>query len=94
MINTRRGTVVDLKEYIKNNLKKGYTIESLKWALVNQGYTRLEVDKAIKKTQEELASSAPLLRAKPQITHEVVGIDELSPQAVEKKSFLGWLFGS
>ena len=36
-----------LAEYLKKNLKKGYTKESLKWALVNQGHSKIEVEKAI-----------------------------------------------
>ena len=37
----------DLVDYIKRNLKKGYTEDSLKWALVNQGNSKIEVERAI-----------------------------------------------
>ncbi len=83
----------ELIEYIKKNLKKGYTKESLKWALVNQGYSKLEVEKAIKKTDEELANQAPILKAKPEIKYEIVEprIEELK---IEKKPpFWKGLFG-
>ena len=36
-----------LIEYIDKNLKKGYKMEDLKWALINQGNSRLSVEKAI-----------------------------------------------
>ena len=39
--------ITQLAEYIKKNLRKGYTKESLKWALVNQGHSKLEVEKAM-----------------------------------------------
>ena len=42
-------------EYLKKNLEKGYTEDSLKWALVKQGYSRTEVSRAIIKAKEELS---------------------------------------
>lgn len=64
--------VEELSEYIRKNLKKGYTRESLKWALLNQGYSKMEVEKALKRADHELASEAPVLKTKPQIKYEVV----------------------
>ncbi|MEK6892652.1 MAG: hypothetical protein AABX07_00445 [Nanoarchaeota archaeon] len=74
--------VDELSEYLKKNLRKGYTKESLKWALVSQGHSKMEVDKAIKKADEELAREAPILKTKPEITYEVV---EPKDAIVEKK---------
>ena len=34
-------------DYLKKNFKKGYTEESLRWALIAQGYSRTIVDMAI-----------------------------------------------
>ena len=62
----------ELTDYIKSNLKKGYTKESLKWALINQGYSRLEVEKAIKKSDISLAEEAPILKTKPIIKREIL----------------------
>jgi hypothetical protein len=62
----------ELAEYIKKNLKKGYTIDSLRWALIDQGHSKMEVSKAIKKVEEELIREAPVLRTKPDITYEVI----------------------
>lgn len=73
----------ELTAYIKKNLKKGYTKESLRWALLSQGYSRMEVDRAIKKVDEELASKAPILKTKPEIKYEVV-----EPKPEKKKK--GW----
>ncbi len=80
--------VQELADYIKNNLKKGYTKESLKWALVNQGHSRIEVDKALRLVDAELASEAPVLKTKPVISYEVI-----EPKIEEKKSFWKKLFG-
>lgn len=79
----------ELADYIKNNLKKGYTKESLKWALINQGYSRMEVDKAFKRADMELAQSAPVLKTKPEIKYEV--ITDKKPEAEKKKK---WRFFS
>jgi predicted DNA-binding protein YlxM (UPF0122 family) len=56
-----------LVRYIKKNLKKGYTLDSLKWALINQGYSRTAVKRAIKKANKELANDAPKIKEKPKI---------------------------
>ncbi len=77
-----------LVDYFKNNVKKGYTTESLKWALVSQGYSRVMVDESLNQATQELASEAPVLREKPEIKYEVV--EEEVPQ---KKSFWKRLFG-
>ena len=65
----------ELAGYIKKNLKKGYTMDSLKYALINQGHSRLEVEKAVKRVQEEQAREAPVLETKPSIVYEVVDSD-------------------
>ena len=61
-----------LIEYLKKNLKKGYTVESLKWALLDQGYSRIAVEDAIEETNRILAKEAPILKDKPVIKYEVV----------------------
>ena len=60
-------------DYLKKNMKKGYTQESLKWALVKQGYSRTLVDLAIKEANKEFSKEAPILKEKPVITHEIIG---------------------
>jgi hypothetical protein len=61
-----------LVNYIKKNFKKGYTEESLKWALINQGYSRILVEKAIETANKELAESAPVIKEKPKISYQIV----------------------
>ncbi|MBX4196876.1 hypothetical protein KW805_04785 [Candidatus Pacearchaeota archaeon] len=77
----------ELVEYLRKNLKKGYTKESLKWALINQGYSKIEVENALRLADEKLANEAPILRAKATINYELV-----EPK-VEKVSFWKRLFG-
>ena len=43
----------DKVTYIKKNLQKGYNKDSLKWALISQGNSRQEVDKAFTHDKEE-----------------------------------------
>jgi hypothetical protein len=70
-------------EYFQKNFKKGYPLESLKWALINQGYLKLEVESALEEAQKELAEKAPLLKEKPQITYEAFG-EGNSPLSLKK----------
>ncbi len=84
----------ELVDYIRKNLKKGYTKESLKWALVNQGYSVLEVQKAIKKADEQLANQAPILKTKPIIKYEIIEPKRYTSSSIKtKKSFWKKLFG-
>lgn len=82
-----------LTEYLKKNLKKGYPIETLRVALVGQGYSRALIDEAIKDATESLAKEAPILKEKPQIEHEVVEEKPTVVEAPEKKGFFKTLFG-
>jgi len=78
-------------DYFKKNLSKGYTIDSLKWALINQGYSRVAIEKAIKQLNRELAEKAPILKEKPVIRYEI--IDENDNPIKLKKSFFKRFFG-
>ncbi len=89
-----KGYIIELTNYIKKNLKKGYTKDSLKWALINQGYSKLEVEKAIKRVDEELVNEAPILKTKPQIKYEIVEPSEYAEKMEKsKKSFLRRVLG-
>ena len=74
-----------LISYIQKNLKKGYTEDSLRWALVSQGYTRTLVEDAIKEAHKELAEKAPVLKEKPKIKYQI--IDENDRPIIIKKSW-------
>jgi len=90
-VNSYSGKLID---YIKKNLKKGYPLESLKWALINQGHSNLQVEKAIKKAKEELAKTAPILKTKPVIKREIFNQKNQSIvlHQSKKKSFLKKIF--
>jgi hypothetical protein len=72
-------------EYLKKNMEKGYTSESLRWALVKQGYSRTMVDSAIKEADREFSKEKSVPKEKPVITHEIVG--ENDQPIVENKSW-------
>jgi hypothetical protein len=78
-------------EYLKKNLKKGYTLESLKWALIGQGYSRTSVERAIEELNKELARKAPVLKEEPVIKYEI--IDEQDRPIKIKKSWWKRIFG-
>ena len=71
--------IQQLASYIKKNLSKGYTQEALKWALISQGHSRSEVDRAINLANEQLAAQAPKMVEKPVIKVET------EPPVIEKK---------
>jgi predicted Zn-dependent protease len=75
--------VDQIVEYILNNLKKGYTIDSLKYSLITQGYSRISVENAIKIANQKLANAVPPIKEKPQITFKHITPDnkeiELKP---------------
>jgi len=77
----RKNLMSELTSYIIKNLKKGYTKESLRWALLNQGYSKIEVEKAFDRADRELAEKAPILKTKPEISRRT------SPLLDDKKRF-------
>jgi len=77
-------------DYLKKNAKKGYPLQTLKFALINQGYLRPMVEESIEQAMKEMAREAPILKEKPLIEHEVV-VDETPVPA--KKSWWRRLLG-
>ena len=70
---TRKDYLEEIISYIKKNLKKGYTKDSLLFALRNQGYSRVIINKAFDKVDLELSETVPKLEeTKPKITYEIV----------------------
>ncbi len=80
-----------LVNYFKKNLVKGYTPDSLKFALMSQGYSRTAVDTAYEDAIKELAVKAPILEEKPKIKYEI--IDEYDKPIIIKKSWWKRIFG-
>jgi len=64
--------ITKLVEYFQKNLKKGYTPESLRWALINQGYSKAVIEKSLEQANKELAQEAPILKEKPRIKYEII----------------------
>ena len=81
-----------LINYFKKNLRKGYTEESLKWALVNQGYSRILIQNAFDIATRELAQDAPIVKEKPKISYTLV--DEHDRPVSIKKPWWKKLFKS
>jgi len=81
---------VKLIEYVKKNIKKGYSIESLRWALINQGYAKVIIESAIVEANKELAKEVPIFKEKPVIKHQI--IDEYNRPINIKKPFWKKIF--
>jgi hypothetical protein len=45
--------IKELVDYFRKNLGKGYSVESLKWALVSQGNSKREILKALQIVEAE-----------------------------------------
>ncbi len=76
-----------LKEHIKKNLKKGYTPDTLKYALIKQGYSRVLIEKSMEEAQKEIAKEVPIFSEKPKIKYEAFDEKNIS---IEKKPW--WKF--
>lgn len=81
-----------LAEYIKKNLSKGYTLDSLKFSLLNQGYSRTSVEQAIELANQQLAAKAPIMKEKPQITYKLISEDSEMKKPNIFKRFFKWMF--
>ena len=78
--------------YIKKNLQKGYNKDSLKWALINQGKTRMEVEKAFKQAEMELARESSM--ASQRQASSTASPPMIEPiQGEPKRGFFARLFG-
>jgi hypothetical protein len=78
--------VQQLADHIEKNLKKGYTVDSIRVSLSNQGYSRISIENAIERANEQLAKKIPPIIEKPEINYKVIS-DEAVPK---KKSFSGF----
>jgi SOS response regulatory protein OraA/RecX len=87
-----------LAEYIKKNLSKGYTQDSLRFALLKQGYSRTTVEKAMEIANKQMAENAPRMVEKPVVKYEVIDDDEMAAKIAAQdsankgffKRFFGW----
>jgi hypothetical protein len=84
MENRRR----DIINHVKKNLQKGYTSESLKWALINQGVSRTEANLILDSAENELKEEAPKKeekKEKPKIKYELYDVDNRPIKIVTRK---------
>lgn len=89
----RQGDYIqNLVSYMKKNLSKGYTLDSLKIALLRQGYTRTEIEKVVEETHRQLASEAPKVKERPIIKYEIIDEQDRAFEVRPRKSFWKWLF--
>ena len=93
-------SVQQLAEYILKNIKKGYTMDALKFSLISQGYTRISVENAIDLANKELAKEIPIIKEKPRITYKLIeeepGVKKEIKKFIDlgsKKSLWDRLFG-
>jgi len=86
MVENYKGKIIG---YLEKNLKKGYTLDSLKLALINQGYSRVAIERAIEQVHKELARNAPLLKEKPKIEYEIIDEND-KPIIINKSFFKKW----
>jgi len=86
-----------LADHIKRNLSKGYTIESLKYSLLQQGYSRTSIEKAIQLATKQMADEAPRMVEKPVIRFQTVDDEDMAAkvaaQDASNKGFFKKLFG-
>lgn len=61
-----------IKDYLRKNIAKGYSQDTLKFALINQGYSRIIIETCLEEINQELAKDAPVLKEKPEIKYEII----------------------
>ena len=79
-----------LVEYFKKNLAKGYTEESLKWALIQQKYSRTNIEKSIEQAHkeiEEVSEKVSKVKEKPKIKYEIYDKDNKPIKVEFRKPF-------
>ncbi len=76
----------ELVEYFKKNLSKNYTEDSLKFALLDQGYSKVAIEQAMIQAHKEIAEKAPILKEKPVIKYEIYN-ENNEPIKVEPFNF-------
>ena len=92
---TQENTNQKLADYIKKNISKGYTMDALRFSLLNQGYSKTSVEKAIEIANKQLAAQAPKIQEKPVIKYQTIDESELAAKvaAQNNRGFFSRLFG-
>jgi len=76
---SKKDFIQEIVDYIRKNLKKGYKKESLKWALIQQGYSKMEVEKAFDIVGNELSIKEDLPENETEVKQEKQIIIEKKP---------------
>lgn len=84
--------IQQLADYIKKNLAKGYTMDSLKFSLFNHGYSRTSVEQAVELANQQLAAQAPVMKEKPQIIYKMITDENIVEKPGIFKRFFKWMF--
>jgi len=79
-----------LLDYFGKNMKKGYKLEDLRIILIQQGYLRSDIDRAIEIIREKTKKAQDEREKMERREKEVV---EIVDEPVEKKGFFRKLFG-
>lgn len=89
--------ITQLAKYIEENLGKGYNLDALRYSLINQGYSKISVERAIERANEKIAEKIPPVKEKPRIIYKIIpeGSEDSEPIEVEpeRKGFWKRLFG-
>jgi len=86
MTELRNGDYIKrLVDYIEKNLSKRYTIDQLKILLIQQGYSRAAVEKAVNIVQARMPKPQPVAKERPKI--------EFTEVQEKKPGFFARLFG-
>jgi hypothetical protein len=81
--------VSSLVTYLERNLQKGYKLEDLKWALVNQKHSRIEIEKAVKIIEARRPSPK---KEEQLIQASIQEVKQEEVQMPKKKGFFSRLF--
>ena len=76
-----------LVNYIMKNLKKGYTIDSLRFSLISQGYSRITVESAIESANKKMSEHISPIKEKPEIKYKIISDDESINSLSTSQSF-------
>jgi len=86
-----RSSKEQLIQYFIKNIKKSYDPYALKWALINQGYSRTLVESALEEAQKQMAKEVPQFKEVPRINYQI--LDENNRSISIKKPWWRRLFG-
>jgi len=81
-------------DYFEKNLKKGYKVDALRYVLLNQGYSKIEIGEAIKILEEKTKKDQEARRREEERKLRMqVQQDVKQATQEQKKGFFGRLFG-